>query len=328
MPTNLPPEYYNIEERLRSAKTKEEKLAHLEELLSIVPKHKGTDKLRADLRKRLSKLKDSVKSQKKSHKQVSVYRIPKEGAGQAVLLGPANTGKSSLLKVMTKAEPEVANFPFTTSGPSPGMMNFENIKIQLIDTPPIHPEYIDPEMVNLLRRTDLLIWVIDLQGPTFDQLEEIQKILKKNKIIPDQWVDASSEAKNWSSVPIMVAVNKVDDEKFDEDFNALKELLAEDWPLSPVSTKTGRNLEVFQRDIYKGLGIIRVYSKVPGKPADLEEPFVLPQGSTIKDFAVKLHRDFAAKLKSARIWGTGVYDGQMVGLDHVLHEEDVVELKT
>ncbi|UCF02183.1 MAG: 50S ribosome-binding GTPase, partial [Deltaproteobacteria bacterium] len=122
MPANLPPDYYEAEKRYRAAKTVPEKIAHLEDMLTIMPKHKGTDKLRAGLRKRISKLKTAVQSKKSLGKRDSAFHIDKEGAGQVAVIGPANVGKSALVATLTNANPEVADFPLTTWKPTPGMM--------------------------------------------------------------------------------------------------------------------------------------------------------------------------------------------------------------
>ncbi len=145
MSTNLPPEYFEAERRYRAAKTPAEKIACIEELIRIVPKHKGTDKLRAGLRKRLSKQKAISQTKKGTGKRESAFSIDKEGAGQVVLVGPVNVGKSALVATLTNATPEVAGFPHTTWKPTPGMMLMENIQFQLIDTPPLNRDYMEPE---------------------------------------------------------------------------------------------------------------------------------------------------------------------------------------
>lgn len=327
MPTNLPPEYFEVEERYRAAESPAEKIACLEELISTVPKHKGTDKLRGDLRRRLSKLKTAAQTRKGVSRQVSAFYIEKEGAGQVVVVGPPNVGKSALVAALTNATPEVAYYPYTTWTPTPGMMPVENIQIQLIDTPPLNRDFVEPESLNLIRRSDLILLVVDLQTYPIQQLEDTIAFLQEHRIAPRRLKGRYSEQRRLTFKPLLVLVNKNDDESSDGDFEVLCELLEDDWPLLPVSATTGRNLERLKQVLFERLEIIRVYSRPPGKEADLSAPFVLKKGSTIADFAGKVHRDFFEKLKTARVWGSAVYDGQMVGRDHVLHDGDVVELR-
>ena len=327
MPTNLPPEALEAEQRYRAAQSVAEKIACLEEFISAIPKHKGTDKLRADLRKRLSKLKSAAQSQKKVSRQESAFRIDKEGAGQVAVVGPANVGKSALVAALTNATPEVADYPYTTWTPTPGMMPMENIQIQLIDTPPLNRDYVEPELIELIRRSDLILLVVDLQGYPIRQLEDTIALLQEHRIMPHHLKDRYTEQRLLTFLPLLVLVNKNDDQGTDEDFEVLCELFEEAWPLLSVSATTGRNLERLKQVVFERLEIIRVYSKPPGREPDLNAPFVLKKGSTVEEFAGKVHQDFLEQLKSARVWGSGVYDGQMVGRDHVLHDGDVVELR-
>ena len=327
MPTNLPPEYFEVEQQYRTAKSPAEKIALLEELMSTVPKHKGTDKLRADLRRKLSKLKEASQARRKVSRHDSPFRIDREGAGQVVVIGPANVGKSALVAALTNATPEVAEYPYTTWIPTPGMMPMENIQIQLIDTPPLNRDYVEPELLALIRRSDLILLAVDLQAYPIQQLEDTIAFLQKHRIVPRHLKDRYPARRRLTLKPLLVLVNKNDDERSDEDFEVLQELLGEDWPLLPVSAATGRNLERLKQAVFERLEIIRVTSKPPGKEPDLSAPFVLKKGSTVEEFAGKIHQDFLEKLKSARVWGSGVYDGQMVRRDHILHDGDVVELR-
>lgn len=327
MSTNLPPEYFQVEERYRAAKAPADKIALIEEMLKIVPKHKGTDKLRAGLRKRLSKMKALSQSKKGVSKRESVFRIDKEGAGQVVILGPANVGKSALVATLTNATPEVADFPLTTWKPTPGMMPVENIQIQLIDTPPVNPDYMEPELLDLFRRPDYILLVVDLQTDPVQQLEDTAALLQEHRIVPSHLQDRYLEQGNLTVIPFLVLANKNDDDATDENYEIFCELLEDDWPSIPVSTITGRNLELLKQTLFERLEIIRVYSKAPGKEPDLTQPFVLKKGHTIADFAGKVHKDFVDKLKAARVWGHDVFDGQMVQRDHLLQDGDVVELQ-
>ena len=327
MATNLPPEYYEADKRYRAAKTPGEKISCIEELLRIVPKHKGTDKLRAGLRKRLSKLKTTAQAKKGTGKRESAFRIEKEGAGQVVLVGPANVGKSALVSALTNATPEIANFPHTTWKPTPGMMPMENIQIQLVDTPPLNRNFMEPELLDLIRRSDYILVVVDLHTDPVHQLEDSIAILQEHRIMPDHLKKLYSEQRGLIFIPFLVLTNKFDDENFDENFEIFSELLENEWPSIPVSATTGRNLEQFKMMLFEQLEIIRVYSKAPGKEPDYKEPFILKKGDTVEDFARKVHQDFASKLKTARVWGTAVYDGQLVQRDHELSDSDIVELQ-
>jgi ribosome-interacting GTPase 1 len=326
MPTNLPPDYFEAEKRYRAAKTHLERIAGLEEMLAIVPKHKGTDKLRAGLRRRVSKLKDASQAKKGLAKRESVFRIDREGAGQVVVVGPANVGKSALVALLTNADPEVADFPHTTWKPTPGMMPVENFQIQLVDTPPLSRNYVEPELMDLIRRADLILLLVDLQTDPVQQLEDTVSFLESYRIVPLRLQARYAGRRALTFIPFLVLANKNDDENSAENFEIFRELLEDDWPMVAVSVKTGRNLGHFTQVLVERLKIIRVYSKAPGKEPDRNTPFVLKKGSTVADFAEKIHKDFVDKLKVARVWGEAVFDGQKVHRDHVLQDGDVVEL--
>ena len=327
MPTNLPPEYFEAEQRYRAAESTAERIACLEELLSTIPKHKGTDHLRAGYRRRLSKLKTEARSRKGASKRESAFRVRREGAGQAVVIGPANVGKSALVAALTNASPEVAASPFTTWRPTPGMMPVADIQIQLVDTPPLNREYGQGELFDLIRRSDLILLVVDLWTDPFQQLEDAISLLKEHRIVPRHLRDRYTDQENLTFVPLLVLVNKNDDEGTDEDLEILCELLEGDWPLLSISANTGRNLEHMKQAVLQRLDIIRVYSKPPGKEPDLSAPFVMRRGATVEELAAGVHHDFVQQLKAARVWGSAEHDGQMVSRDYVLHDGDVVELR-
>ncbi|MBC8447924.1 MAG: 50S ribosome-binding GTPase, partial [Chloroflexi bacterium] len=224
MPLNLPPEALKAEKRYRAARPGTEKTAALEEFLSAIPKHKGTDRLRADLRRKLSQLKSEAQTRKKTGRQDSAFRIDKEGAGQVVVVGAANVGKSALVATLTNATPEVADYPYTTWTPTPGMMPVENIQIQLIDTPPLDRDYIEPELLDLIRRSDLILLVVDLQTYPIQQLEDTTAILQEHRIAPLHRKDRYPEQPRMTFKPLLALANKNDDENTDEDFEVLQEL--------------------------------------------------------------------------------------------------------
>ncbi len=326
MPTNLPPDFYEAEKRFRLAKSPEEKITCLEEMLSIIPKHKGTDHIRADYRRQISKLRTAARTPKGGSIHVSAFRINREGPGQVVVLGPTNVGKSALVTALTNATPEVAPTPYTTWRPTPGMMLVDNVQIQLIDTPPLDREYLEPELVDLIRRADLILLVLDLQTHPDQQLETTIEILRQNRIVPLHLKGGVEEEQYVWYVPVLVLTNKCDDESMDEICQIFREMLEDEWPILSVSATTGRNLDQLRQIVFENLQLIRVYSKAPDEEPDFSEPVVMKQGATLEEFTKEIHKDFHEKLKFAKVWGSADFDGQMVQRDYILHDGDVVEL--
>jgi ribosome-interacting GTPase 1 len=326
MPANLPPQYFEAEKRYKGAKTAEGKVEALEEMLMIMPKHKGTDKLRADLRRKISKFKAQQQHKKGVSRREMAYSIEREGAGQIVLVGPPNTGKSSLVATLTNANPEVAEFPHSTWKPTPGMAPFENIQFQLVDTPPISREYVDPWMADLIRRCDMVAVVLDLHKDPLEEFTETMSVLQGLRIFPQGHAIPEALKKPPFVKKCLVVVNKVDEIKDQEDYEIFVELFESTVPCVGISSQTGRNLSGFLRAFYQLAGIIRVFTRVPGRKPDLENPFILPQGSTLEELAARIHKDFLRNLKFARMWGEAVYDGQMVQRDYVLRDGDIVEI--
>lgn len=327
MPTNLPPEYFEAEERFRAAGSVEDKIRCLEEVLSTIPKHKGTDKLRADFRRRLSKLKAGLETRKRIGRHASVYHIEKEGSARVVVIGAPNVGKSALVAAVTHATPKVSEYPFTTLTPTPGMMPVRDIQIQLIDTPAVSREHVEPELFSLIRDADFVLLLVDLQSRPIQQLDDTISLLDKNHIALWGQEGNLPERRGTTFLPCIILVNKNDDRSWDEEFEVFRELLEDRWPLLPISAQTGRNLEQLRETLFERLELMRIYSKLPGKEANLTAPFVLKKGGTVAEFAAKVHQDFVTDFKTARVWGADVHDGQQVGRDHTLHDGDVVELR-
>ncbi len=326
MPANLPPTYLEAERRYREARTTEEKIEALEEMFAIIPKHKGTDKMQADIKRRISRHKEEAQKKKGAAKQKSAFSIEKEGASQVIVIGPPNAGKSSLITALTNAEPEIAPFPHTTHKPTPGMAPYENIQFQLVDTPPITADYVDPLMMDLVRRVEIVVILLDITTDPIGQYEEIMRILEEYRIFPEGTEVPENIRRPVFMKKISVVVNKVDGPGREEDFQAFLELAELKVPALPVSILNGTNLDVFLRIIYDMSGIIRVYSKNPGREPDMDEPFVIPRDSTLEDLAGRIHKDFLTKLKYARIWGRTVHDGMMVQRDYVMQDGDIVEI--
>ena len=327
MPTNLPPEYFDIERRYREAETAEEKAALLEELLAVIPKHKGTEHLRGDYKSRLAKLRNAAQAQKSRSRHSSAYAIKREGAGQVVLLGAANTGKSSLLCALTNARPQVDAAPYTTWEPAPGMLEVDQVSVQLIDTPPLDGPYLSAELFQIVRRADLVLLMVDLQADPFEQVEIGLRRLEENRIKAAQLTGDEEMPERWTAVPVLIAANKCDQPGADMDCEAFKELLEYKLPVMPISVKEQRNLERLKRAMLQYLQVVRIYAKPPGKEPDLTRPFVVKQGTTLAELGGMIHKDFVQHLKFARVWGAAVRDGQMVAQEYVLRDGDIVELR-
>jgi ribosome-interacting GTPase 1 len=326
MPANLPPAYLEAEKRCREAKTPDAKAEVLEEMLTILPKHKGTDKLRADLRRRISKFKDQALHKKGVSKRKTAFSIDKEGAAQVVVVGSPNVGKSSLVDLLTNASPEVAAFPHTTQKPTPGMVPYEDIQFQLVDTPPITRDYVDPLMADLIRRADIVVILLDLYNDTLQQFEDIMYILQTFRIFSEETPIPENLTKPPFIKKIFVVTNKMDKPEDEEDFKTFLELTEVTLPCLGISVRTGKNLMAFVEKIYDLSQVIRVYTKAPGKEPDMKSPFVIPRESTLEEMAGKVHKDFVEKFKHAKIWGKSVRDGQMVQRDYIMQDGDVVEM--
>jgi hypothetical protein len=320
MPANLTPQYLAAEHRFKEAATTQEKIAALEEMMAVIPKHKGTEKLQADLRKRLAKLRNEAEKKHGISKASSMYSVQREGAGQVILVGGANVGKSSLLARMTKAAPEIGDYPFTTRLPQPGMMPYENIKIQLVDMPPIDPNFYEPWMGGVIRQADLVVLVADLStDELLDEIENVLNLLSNSKIqFPGRQ---------------LLAANKCDAPGAAANLEILKEFFGNKFSILPTSAVSGEGLDGLRQQIFERLDIIRVYTKIPGKKMDLSSPpFILKHGSTVLDAARAVHREFSHSLKFAKVWSSEKskqsvkYDGQMVERTHPLEDGDILEL--
>ena len=322
MPANLPPQYFEAEKRFRSAKDPEEKIAALEEMLAIMPHHKGTDKLHAALRQKIAKFSQEAERKYATARRAGFY-ISREGAGQVMLVGPANAGKSQLLAVVTEAIPEIAEYPFTTKTPIPGMMKFEDIQIQLVDTPPIGHKEVRVLLANSLRNADLIAIVIALSRDPINQVEATIQGLREARIEPLN--DGTQVTPGSYPRKMLIVGNKNDLPGSNKHWESLRSQYGRLFPMVSISAREGNGLEEFKRAIYKALNIIRVYTKTPGSKADMTDPMILDKGSTLGEAAESLHKDFYQNLKYAVVWGSGKYDGQRVSKGHVLQEGDIVE---
>ena len=304
MPANLPPHFFALQAKLKQTKDPKEKISILEQLLAICPKHKGTEKVRKDLRRKIAKLK---KEKPKKTKREALYFVPKEGAGQAVIVGPANSGKSSLLNALTNAKAKVRDYPFTTQIPQPAMMPYENILIQLVDTPPLTKE--SPGWLKaLILSADALLVIFDFSVP------EIEKEIKEIKDILTSW--------NLKKKKTIFLANKMDLEKAKENF----EKLSKKENFFPISVQKGEGLKDLRKKIFELLEIVRVYSKPPKKEAKLDKPFIMKKGDRLIELIEKINPEYVEKFKYARLLRKDSSKIKIVGKDYLLKDEDIIEV--
>ena len=325
MPANLTPQYKAAEQRFREAKTVLEKIEALQVMLAIIPKHKGTDHLQGDLKRRLAKLRDEAEHQaKRGGFSISV---PREGAGQVVLVGPPNAGRSSLLARLTHARPEIADYPFTTTRPVAGMLEVRKVQIQLVELPALSEEFMEPWVPSLVRPADLVVLVADLADErAAEAVEAVGRILERSKVSLAQRPPGGTPDIGRAIKRAILAGNKADAPGAAAREAAFLALFGDRLAVLPVSAHTGLNLLALGERIYDALEIIRAFSKPPGKPPSLNTPIVLPRGATLLEFAESIHKDFAQNLKFARIWGGARFEGQKVQREYVVQDGDVIEL--
>jgi ribosome-interacting GTPase 1 len=328
MAVNLTPQYLQAEAEYKRAQTAEERLECLKKMWTLVPKHKASEKLQAELKTKISETKEEVEHDKKNPKKVGVsYKIPRQGAGQVVLLGGPNAGKSRLLTRLTRATPEVAPYPFTTREPHAGMMEWEDVRVQLIDTPPVTADYLESYVSSMVRAADASVLMLDLgddDGPFAAETVIERLVAVKTQLVGTVPAEIADPSIHYSKT--LLVANKSDLADAAGRLEIVRDMFGQRFPIHVLAAESGHGLEEIRTAIYRVLNVLRVYSKRPGKPADMASPFTCAVGSTVQQMAELVHRDFADKLKSARIWGTGVFDGQTVTRDHVLHDKDVVEL--
>jgi ribosome-interacting GTPase 1 len=332
MPANLTPQYREAEERFRQAKTPQAKIAALQEMLAVMPKHKGTDHLKAQLRARMSQAMDELEEPSRGPRSARTepFSLPKQGAGRATLIGPTNAGKSLLLARATGAQTRVGAYALSTQEPVPGMLPYRDIYIQLVDTPPISNPRTQGRLYGLLRTSDVFILVVDLSLDAVAQAGEVLSSLEEwgfRMLERDE--DQDEEAPELSK-PTILAGNKADIPGALDQFQEIEVSFGSRYPVIMTSAEEDVGLDEMAEEVFRRLKVIRVYTKSPRQKLEEFErvdPLVLAEGSTVSEAAEKLHKDLSRGLKYAVLWGdSSKFEGQRVGRTHQLTDGDIVEL--
>ncbi len=339
MPANLTPEYKAAEAAFRKARDPRERLERLREMLRVIPKHKGTDHLQGDIKRRVRELSEELERPKRGGARTGpALMIRPEGAAQIVLIGPQNVGKSSLHVRLTGSEAPVAPYPFTTQYPEPGMMPHEDIAFQLVDLPAVSPEHPVPWLASTLQTADAGLLVVNLDDPAcVERSEAVQTALHEWRVtLTHRWEPVGESARAAAfgdedpfalELPTLLLANKADClANADAELEAFLEVTGLRYPALAVSATTGRGLGEIGPWLFGHLGIVRVYTKAPGRAPNQERPFTLRRGQTVEDVARLVHKDLARSLKYARVWGRSVVAGHHVGREYPLADGDMVEL--
>jgi ribosome-interacting GTPase 1 len=357
MPTNVTPEYMKAKAAYRRASDPRERLQCLQEMLRLIPKHKGTEHVQAELKSKIKQLTGEAAAAKKSGGRIGpVHAVRPEGAAQVVLIGPPNSGKSSLHAKLTGSHAEIGAYPNTTHAPLPGMLSYEDVHFQLVDLPPISTTYMESWMPNALQQAHAALLVVNLAAAgCVESVVAIRNRLEEKRItLTPDWpghlhpgpVDRAEHAQEVTTIesppvgdadeddpfrivlPTLVVATRSDIRSMTEEIDTLEELVGVCYPAIEVSNESGEGLDGIGPLLFNGLEVVRVYTKVPGHPPEEEKPYTVFRGATVHDVAQLVHRDMAESLKFARVWGSTKFDGQQVGRDHTVADGDVVELHT
>ncbi len=336
MPANTSPEYKKAEAAYRRARDPREKLDLLREMLRTIPKHKGTEHMRADIKTRIKELSDATTSGAGGAARSGPPTVVRpEGAAQISLIGPPNSGKSTLHARLTGSHSAAGDYPFTTQYPQPGMLEFEDVHIQLVDLPPIADEHPIPWIANAIQTADGCLLVVDLAHPgCMAETVALHGLLAGKRIhLSSRWpADGAVGAPDVddpfaTTLPTLLVAAKsdlVDD--VEAEIAIFEDLTGLDYEWISVSAHTGEGMASLGRALWDRIGVVRVYTKIPGHDPDMTRPFTVHRGETVYDVAQLVHRDIAAAMRYARVWRGDSFDGRQVGPDHVVEDGEIVEL--
>jgi len=301
MPVNAGYEFFAAEKKYFAAKTLEERITALEEMIKTAPKHKSSENFVAELKRRLIKLKEK---QEKDRTKKGGSRIGiKKDEMQVAIIGKTKSGKSSLLNILTNAKTETGDYQFITKKPIVGIMDYYGTGIQIIEIPSIESEYYDKGLVN---SADVILVLIT----NLKQIEEIRPIINKSK------------AKQ------IIVFNKIDTLSENEKRKVSATLQSNKYDFILISAEDKEGIKELKDKIFKNIDKIRVYTKEPGKEKS-NRPVILERDSNVKNVAEKILKGLSSKVKETKIWGpSSKFPGQKVGLTHKLKDMDVVEFKT
>ncbi len=337
MAANLSPEYRDAEAAYRKAQDPKERIECLRGMLRAIPKHKGTEHLQAEIKSRIKTLTAELAAPRKAGTRAGPALVVRpEGAAQVALLGPPNVGKSTLHSRLTGSHAGVGPYPFTTKLPLPGMLTWQDVHIQLVDLPPISASFMEPWLPGTLEQADGALLIVDLaETDCIEQVEAIRHRLEEKRVtlLEDIPARAFTEDEGESAepfrvrLPTLLIAHKCDRLRDPQgELEAFLDLEGVRFPALAVSAETGRGLEAVGPQLFERLGIVRVYTRVPGHAVEHQRPFTLRRGATVRDVAYLVHRGMAHGLSHARLWGSSEFPGQRVSPEHGVLDGDVVEL--
>src|SRR3989344_21449 len=314
MPVNPGYEYLLAEWEYNKAQTLQEKLRAAEKMMATVPKHKSSENLVQNIQQRITRLKTQLEKEKAQAKgKGKQIAVKKEGAAQIAIVGVTNSGKSSFLAKITNAKPIISGYEFTTGKPEVGILDYEGLKLQLVEIPAITENFMarskGPAHMGIIRNADLVILLLR-ENPE----KEFNLLIKEL----DRGSVKLNSAKFKSDVVIFTNGIII--------INGDKKFKANNFDLINFNVKKENDVNKIRNLIWKNLNIIHVFTKTPGKKKEFP-PISLKKGSKVLDLAENVHKDFVKRFRFARIWGkSAIHQAQQVGLNHLLQDGDVVEL--